>query len=62
MQPDWEIWLDCNISPIIAKWLKEKTGWKVQSAYILNLYKLNDFQYFGSFLKPESQYRQVIYK
>ena len=26
MQPDWEIWLDNHVSPIIAKWLKEKTG------------------------------------
>src|SRR5215207_5023030 len=42
MQLDWEIWLDCNISPAIAKRLKEKTGWNVKSAYVLELFSLND--------------------
>jgi hypothetical protein len=41
---DWEFWLDCHLSPIIAKWLNEKTGYVFKSAYILNLYKLNDLE------------------
>lgn len=44
MQPDWEIWLDAHLSPIIAKWMKDKTGWNIKSAFILNLYQLNDYQ------------------
>jgi predicted nuclease of predicted toxin-antitoxin system len=46
MQRDlnWEFWLACHLSPIIAKWLKEKTGYVFKSAYILNLYKLNDLE------------------
>jgi predicted nuclease of predicted toxin-antitoxin system len=39
---DWEIWLDCNISPIIAKWLQEHTNYIVKSSFILNLYGLSD--------------------
>jgi predicted nuclease of predicted toxin-antitoxin system len=39
---DWEIWLDCNLSPAIAKWMKEDTGWDVKSAYSLQLYHLAD--------------------
>jgi predicted nuclease of predicted toxin-antitoxin system len=39
---DWEIWLDCNLSPAIAKWMKEDTGWDVKSAYSLQLYHLTD--------------------
>jgi hypothetical protein len=32
MQPDWEIWIDTNISPIIAKWMAEQTGLVVKSS------------------------------
>lgn len=42
MQPDWEIWLDNHISPIIAKWLNEKSGFIVKSSYTLGLCNLND--------------------
>lgn len=42
MQPDWEIWLDNHISPIIAKWLSEKSGFEVKSSYTLKLYNLSD--------------------
>ena len=44
MQPKlgWEICLDCQISPIIAKWLREETGYIVKSSYILNLQGLDD--------------------
>lgn len=46
MQPDldWEFWLDCNLSPIIAKWLKEETGYNFKSAYILGHYGLADIE------------------
>ena len=43
MQPDWEVWLDNHISPIIAKWLRDKTGFTVKSSYTLKLYNLSDF-------------------
>ncbi len=44
MQPDWEIWLDNHISPIIARWLNEKSGFVVKSSYTLKLYSLSDRQ------------------
>ncbi len=47
MLHDWEIWLDCHISPIIAKWLQEDTGLVVRSAYTLNLYFLTDQDIFN---------------
>jgi predicted nuclease of predicted toxin-antitoxin system len=42
MQPDWEIWIDTNISPIIAKWMAEQTGLVVKSSYSLSLHYLSD--------------------
>ena len=42
MQLDWEIWLDSNLSPIIAKWLAGETGWRVKSSYILQHSSLDD--------------------
>lgn len=44
MQPEWEVWFDCNLSPVIAKWLADATGWTVKSAYSLQLYRLTDFE------------------
>lgn len=44
MQPDWEIWIDSNISPIIAKWMVDEYGLKAKSAYSLELNKLTDEQ------------------
>lgn len=44
MPPNWEIWLDCHISPIIAKWMTEELGIDVKSAYKLQLYGLSDFE------------------
>lgn len=32
---DWEIWLDVQISPIIAKWMAEYTGLVVKSSFVL---------------------------
>lgn len=48
MQLDWEIWLDSNISPIIAKWMKDETGWNVKSSFILNHSNLSDLEIFKS--------------
>lgn len=42
MQPEWEIWIDANLSPAIAKWLSDHTGFIVKSAYSLNLRGLSD--------------------
>lgn len=36
MLPDWEIWLDSNISPVIAKWMIEYTGMIIKSSYSLS--------------------------
>jgi len=47
MQPEWEIWLDCNLSPIIAKWMKEFTGWNVKSSFILQFSGLNDLDIYN---------------
>jgi predicted nuclease of predicted toxin-antitoxin system len=43
MPPDnWEIWLDTQLSPIIAKWMAEYTGFTVKSSYSLQLHFLPD--------------------
>ncbi|HVS91105.1 MAG TPA: DUF5615 family PIN-like protein [Mucilaginibacter sp.] len=43
MRPDeWEIWLDSQLSPIIAKWMAEFTGLSVKSSYSLQLNGLTD--------------------
>lgn len=41
---EFEIWLDAHISSIIAKWLKDDFGYNCKSAYVLNLYGLNDLE------------------
>ena len=41
---DLEFWLDCHLSPIIAKQLKEETGYIFKSAYILELHGLTDLE------------------
>ncbi|HRO43036.1 MAG TPA: DUF5615 family PIN-like protein [Flavipsychrobacter sp.] len=47
MQLDWELWLDHNFSPIIAKWLKEETGWTVKSSYILGFNAASDLDIYA---------------
>jgi predicted nuclease of predicted toxin-antitoxin system len=43
MPPEsWEIWLDTQLSPIIAKWIAEHTGLIARSSYSLNLNGLTD--------------------
>ena len=44
MLPDWEIWLDNHISPIIAKWLKEQFDLEVRSAYALQTQNMSDYE------------------
>jgi len=44
MQLDWEIWLDTNISPAIAKWMNEYLEISVKSSYSLSLHSLTDLQ------------------
>lgn len=39
---NWEVWLDTQISPIIAKWMAEYTGLVVKSSYVLSLNALTD--------------------
>ena len=56
MQPDWEIWLDNHISPIIAKWLKDDLGVEVKSSYILQLYDLSDVEIY----QKAKEYGKII--
>lgn len=45
MLPDnWELWLDTQLSPIIAKWMAEYTGFSVKSCYSLQSNTLTDLQ------------------
>jgi predicted nuclease of predicted toxin-antitoxin system len=44
MPLEWEIWLDTNISPIIAKWMHDYTGFTVKSSYTLSLHHLTDVE------------------
>ena len=44
MQHEWQIWLDANISPIIAKWIKDELGLAVKSAYTLELLYSTDLE------------------
>ena len=44
MQPDWEIWLDHNLSPIIARCMSEDFGMTVKSSYALQIQNLTDFE------------------
>ena len=45
MQPDaWEIWLDTQLSPILAKWMADYTGYSVRSSYSLQSNTLTDLQ------------------
>jgi predicted nuclease of predicted toxin-antitoxin system len=42
MPHEWEIWLDANLSPILAKWLADYTGLNVKLAFYLSLEKRED--------------------
>ncbi len=44
MQPDLEIWVDTNISPIIAKWMGEYLRIKVKSSYTLDFHRMDDLK------------------
>ncbi len=45
-EQEWEIWLDCHISPVIAKWINEETGLTAKSAFLLGLHGLLDEEIF----------------
>jgi len=57
MQPDWEIWIDTNISPIIAKWMADLTGWVVKSSYSLSFHHLTDKEIYE---KAKSQGQVIL--
>src|ERR1700761_2507717 len=45
MPPEhWEIWLDTQLSSVIAKWMAEHTGFTVKSSYSLQHHKLKDLE------------------
>lgn len=44
MQPDWIFWLDNHFSPVIAKWMNERTPYFFKSSYTLELKNLTDIQ------------------
>lgn len=44
MQHEWQIWLDANISPIIAKWIKDELDLTAKSAYTLELLYNTDLE------------------
>ncbi|GEP94430.1 DUF5615 family PIN-like protein [Chitinophaga cymbidii] len=56
MQPEWEIWIDVNISPAIAKWIRDETGIQTKSAYTLELYTLPDIEIY----RKAKEYGNVI--
>jgi predicted nuclease of predicted toxin-antitoxin system len=68
MQPDWEIWLDTNISPAIAKWMNEETGFLVKSSYSLSLHHLTDLDIYtrareqgnGILLSKDADFPELI--
>ena len=43
---EWEFWLDNQISPVIAKWMNEATGFTFKSSYILNFKTTSDHEIF----------------
>ena len=46
MQPEWELWLDNHLSPIIAKWIVDELGFTAKSSYTLQLHRLDDIDIF----------------
>ena len=56
MQPDYKIWLDNHLSPIIAKWLKDDLGIEVKSSYTLKLEGLSDLDIY----QKAKNYRNII--
>jgi predicted nuclease of predicted toxin-antitoxin system len=66
--PDYEIWLDTNLSPIIAKWLTELLEVPVKSAYVLNTHTQTDLQVYDMarkqgnviFISKDSDFAELI--
>lgn len=66
---EWEFWLDNNLSPIIAKWLKDETGYIIKSSFILKLYSLDDYEIYKLakqnktkviFISKDTDFPQII--
>ncbi|MVN20192.1 DUF5615 family PIN-like protein [Mucilaginibacter arboris] len=53
----WEIWLDVQISPIIAKWMAEHTGLIVKSSFILGFQSMTDL---AIYQKAKAQGKVII--
>ena len=45
-QPEFQIWLDNHFSSIVAKWLHDRFGWQVRSAWATHIHDLNDYALF----------------
>jgi predicted nuclease of predicted toxin-antitoxin system len=54
---EWEIWLDCHLSPILAKWINEETKLTAKSSFILGLHGLRDEEIY---LKARKQGNVII--
>ena len=44
MPPNVEIWLDNQLSPILAKWLSEELNLVVKSSFLLGFKEIKDFE------------------
>lgn len=42
MQPEWEFWLDNQISPVVAKWLSRSAGYKFLLSCKMRLFESDD--------------------
>ena len=47
MPHDHGLWLDTHISPAIAKWIADYTGFSVKSSYSLSLHYLSDLEIYA---------------
>jgi predicted nuclease of predicted toxin-antitoxin system len=47
MPLEYELWLDTHISPAIAKWMADFTGFNVKSSYSLSLHYLTDIEIYN---------------
>lgn len=59
MQPEWELWLDTQISPVIAKWMTDYTDFLVKSSYSLSLHHLTDIEIYNRAKKKRKHYYSI---
>ena len=60
MQPDWEIWLDNQLSSALAKRMQTELGITVKSAFILKIKELEDYDIY--ILAKQKRYIILITK